>query len=203
MSLRRKLMIWMCMILLRVGLLVCFLAITSLYSLVSSPHLLSCLRYPGKLDNQELLQIRSCFLDELHPLALLFLLLLGPPPVGFHKGRQVFVSEIFELLGISSSLVDEIYVALLRKMPIEESLRDVLSEGRMEALALRCGELTDLLLARTWLARHFHEKLPVTALVQVLFYQTEDSLPQGKIPHLFWWRAVRRYAVFSIGWCML
>ena len=70
-------------------------------------------------------------------------LLLGPLPVGFHKGRQVFVSEIFELLGISSSLVDEIYVALLRKVPIEESLRDMLSEGRMEALALRGPEAGD------------------------------------------------------------
>src|SRR5215204_924323 len=117
MSLRRKLMIWMCMILLRVGLLVCFLAITSLYSLVSSPHLLSCLRRPGKLDNQEPLQIRSRFLDELHPLALLFVLLLGPPPVGFHQGRQVIGTEISDLLGVGPPLLDEIDASLLRQVP--------------------------------------------------------------------------------------
>jgi hypothetical protein len=63
-------------------------------------------------------------------------------------------------------------------VPIQESLHDVFSQDRVEALALLLGELPDLFLARARFASHLHEELPAPALLQVLLDQTENSVPQ-------------------------
>src|SRR5215210_2202882 len=63
-------------------------------------------------------------------------------------------------------------------------------EGRTKALALRGGELSDLLVVRTGFALHFHKELSSAALVQVLLDQREDEFLQGEIPPIRFWLRV-------------
>src|SRR5215211_2717281 len=98
--------------------------------------------------------------------------------VSLDEGRQVRRGEIADLLSVGVAYVDELDVALLRQVPVEQLLRDMLTQDRIEAPALRRGELPDLLFAGAGLAPHPHDKLPGPALGEVFLQRLEDPVPQ-------------------------
>src|SRR5918997_1290009 len=141
MSLRWKLTIWTCTFS-PFG-LVFGLFVEAFFSPTSTPGFFYCL---GELCDEELLQVLLRLSNELRSLPVV--LFLGPQPVGFYEGRQVLRGEVPALPGIRAPPREKIHAALLRQVPIQEPLHDVLSQDRVEAPAFLRGELPDLLLVR-------------------------------------------------------